>query len=402
MHIVQGLIDLIKGKKSKKYNFAVIDDQFPTIGFSGFRQAEINNFLEKIPNSCAYSMRKMKPEEKAWFHHSYGIKKKEYSKKISKYLERYPQNKGKVKFLPRFLSNKLVYCYFLAITYTLLPYLNKNKLPFVFVLYPGGGFGLHNNSSDEMLKEIFKSPYFRKVIVTQPVTRKYLLDKNLCKEENIIYEFGGYSQFSASEIQGDKSYFPNDKETIDICFTAFKYSEKGIDKGYDLFIDVAKRIVKKYANVNFHVIGNFDSSDIDVTELKDRITFYGILDKEKLIELYSKIDICMSPSRPFKLYEGNFDGFPLGFEAMFFKILLMATDELNNNECFNDDEIVVIKPDVDDICNKLENLIENPKKMYLIANNGYKKCFAILEPSERIKKITSCLQKELNLLNGDD
>ena len=39
-----------------------------------------------------------------------------------------------------------------------------------------------------------------------------------------------------------KSFYKKTKNTFDICFVAYKYMEKGLDKGYDIFIQVCKNI----------------------------------------------------------------------------------------------------------------------------------------------------------------
>ena len=212
-----------------------------------------------------------------------------------------------------------------------LELIEKYGIPFIFTLYPGGGFILNDKESDEKLKKIFKSKYFRKVIVTQKITYNYLLKKAFCKKEDIEFIYGIVTPENVLERKPkDKTYFKKGKDILDICFIAHKYCNKGIDKGYDLFIDVAKVLSKKYSDIRFHVVGGFDENEIDISEIKDRIKFYGIKPTEKLIEMYNNLDIVVSPNRPFKLSKGSFDGFPTGSctEAMINKVVLMCSDEL--------------------------------------------------------------------------
>ena len=374
----------------------VIDSQFPQAVPFGFRNIEINGILSKIENSQAYMMFPMLPSGKAWFKHGYGSKKEEFNKNLEGYLSYYSlQNKGRIKYLPEKINEScLVYSYFLSETYTLLPYLEENNLPFIFVLYPGGGFGLNNTSSDGMLKEVFESFCFRKVIVTQRVTLEYLKMKNLCPKERIEYLFGGYVQFKKSEVLYKKIY-PKDKKTIDICFVAAKYSHNGVDKGYDLFIDTAKVICGKYPELRFHVVGGFDENEIDISGISEKITFYGYKSPSFLKEFYSKIDICLAPNRLYKLFEGNFDGFPQGIDSLCFGVLLMTCDELNNNAGFIDGkEIVIIKPELSSILHKIVPLLENTELLYQIGKDGKEKLFEILNPEKRIEKITEILKKE--------
>lgn len=400
MQLLQRFKKIIAPKKQIfKQQIAIIDDYIPNVKPMGFRNYEFNLILKAFPNANIWTMSKTKPGKEAFFSHSYGQDKKEFKKNLDEYLKFYPENKDRIHWLniKKKYSFGLAYSIFLCITYTLLPFYNKNKIPFVFVLYPGGGFGLNNPSSDKMLKEVCQSPYFKGIVCTQPVTYDYLIKKQFCKPEQIHYEFGGYLQFQPQDIL-QKQYYPEDKKTLDICFVAAKYSLKGVDKGYDLFINTAKELVKKYSFVYFHVVGGFDKTDIPVDELKDRITFYGYLQAHQLSDFYSKMDICLSPNRSFKLFLGNFDGFPLSVEATCFKIVLATTDELNNNQGYYIDgkELIVIRPNLKDIISKIEPLLKNPKMLYSIGQAGAIKTFDILNPQKRAENIIEFLKYNMD------
>lgn len=382
-----------------KEDIVVIDCLFPQKEPFGFRNIEINGLIDKI-NLKSYTMYRMKNNTNSLTNLCLGMKKKQFIENKRGYLNYYPKNVNKVLYLkPYRRYSFLSYSYFLLTTYILLPFYEENKIPFIFVLYPGGGFGLNNNDSDKMLEHIFKSPYFRKVIVTQEVTKNYLIKKQLCSQDKMEFLFGGYPQYSKENILPKKLY-PKDKNTFDICFVAAKYSEKGIDKGYDLFIEVAKYFVSLYDNIHFHVIGGFDENEIDVSDIKNKITFYGYLIPDNLKTIYSSMDICISPNRLYQLYTGNFDGFPLGVDTTCFAILLMTTDELNNNAgYYTDDEIVIIKPDLEDIINKIDYYYHNLDTLYNMARNGQTKTFQLMSPDKRIIEVSNILKKELSLIN---
>ena len=120
----------------------------------------------------------------------------------------------------------------------MLPWLERHNIPFVFTLYPGGGFFPYDTERDQVLKKIFHSPMFRKVIVTVNFTRDYLLEHKLCQSQHIAFILGGFSQLDHADIKPRLSY-NTDKKTFDICFVAYKYTEKGVKKGFDIFIQVA-------------------------------------------------------------------------------------------------------------------------------------------------------------------
>lgn len=381
-------------------DFVVIDHQFPQKDPFAFKNAEINEYFSKIPSFKSYTMHPMRPGPDAWFSHGYGISYREFLRNRKGYLKHYDQDKGRIKYLfpNRQYRFRLAYTYFLAETYVLLPFLENNRIPFVFVLYPGGGFGLNNNSSDAMLKKIFASEMFRGVITTQAVTDDYLVSKRLCDQSKIHHIYGGFVQFKKDAIK-PKLKYKKSKQTFDICFVAARYSEKGVDKGYDLFIETAKKIRQMSDDVRFHVLGGFDESDIDVTDLKDRIHFYGYKKPEFLVDFYSKMDIFLAPSRPFQLFEGNFDGFPLGIDAGYCGVAIFVSDELKMNRHYtNGKDIVIIDLDVDKIVDKVMRYYNDPDALYELSSSCQIKTQELFDIdtqiSSRVKVFNNILEGE--------
>lgn len=347
----------------------VIDSQFPQAKPLGFRNTEINEYIRRIQNFSAYRMHPLKPGEDAWFSHGYGTTKKDFVSDRQSYSAHYGNKSQQIKYLDpkKRYSVKLAYSFFLAETYVLLPFYDRHNIPFIFVLYPGGGFGVDNVSSDKMLKKIFESKNFRGVIVTQDITKDYLLKNTLCKPEKIHYIYGGFVQFEKNQVKRKLEY-PKNKKTVDICFVAAKYSEEGTDKGYDLFIKTAKELIGKASNIRFHVVGGFDKHDIDTSELGESISFYGYMQPDELCDFYACMDIFLAPNRPGQLYEGNFDGFPLGIDAGYCGVALFVADELGMNQTYTDGEDIVIVPlDPKKISKTILHYIENPTEMHILA-----------------------------------
>ena len=206
-----------------------------------------------------------------------------------------------------------------------------------------------------------------KVIVTQDKVKRFLLENNLIEEEKIAFIYGLPVSKTLLNIDttSHQHYGIKNKINLNICFVAYKYSEQGKDKGYDTFIEVAKKLRTKYNDIYFHVVGNFDESDIDVTELDERIAFYGVQDTK-----------CA------------FDGFPTGCttEAMLNEVAAIVTDPLNLNTHYIDDEDIIIVRSIDDIIMKVEELKNNPKKLFQIATKGYKKANEIYSYKNQINK----------------
>ena len=163
----------------------IFDRMFPKEN-SGFRFAEFDEYFNHFDSIAAITTL-----EDIKFTST--IDSEENRKKI---VNTYNEKLGKEKVfynnecIFNIKNSKLLYCVFLGIIYRCLEK-EKIKLPFVFTLYPGGHFGLDVPESDRMLKKVMKSPYFRKVIVTQQCTYDYLLYKRLCPKEKIEFIFGG-------------------------------------------------------------------------------------------------------------------------------------------------------------------------------------------------------------------
>lgn len=361
-------------RNSDKYfeetDLIIIDDIFPH-PVSGFRYQEFTSYFQSI-NS-------VKMMTSCQCIHVVG--KETHEEIITSYKRKYPETSGKLQLFTSWNDTtdcKLFYFSFLNLAYIYLSHVEMKRKPFAFTLYPGGGFALDNPDSDRKLKRVLKSPSFRKVIVTQKVTYDYLIDNKLCTSDKIQYIFGVVTPLEKLEMKyEDKKHYGIDKETLDICFVALKYTKYGKDKGYNVFIEVAKELYKKYNNIYFHVVGSFDENVIDVSAIKDRITFYGIQKLEWFDEFYKDKDIILSPNLPGIIAKGTFDGFPTGCctEAGIRETAIFCTDELKLN-CSNfkdSEEIVIIECNTSDIINKIEHYINNPNELRSLCINGKKK-----------------------------
>jgi lipopolysaccharide transport system ATP-binding protein len=109
----------------------VLDDFFPNL-LTGFRVAEYNALLERFPGLEIAS--------------SYG----EFERVHAEYAARYPRHAGRVvAFRPGFCAGaELAYLNFLNNAVQFLPELERERVPFVLTLYPGGGFGIDEPESD--------------------------------------------------------------------------------------------------------------------------------------------------------------------------------------------------------------------------------------------------------------
>lgn len=342
----------------RNHGLVIIDDYFPSLA-TAFRVAEFNSILGHFDDAVLYST----SVDRASF---------------SNYVKCYPKLANRVhKFHPvRHLKGSGAYVVFLNNIFGYLEYLEKYRLPFVFELYPGGGFYLNDAVSDARLRRVFSSSMFRKVIVTQSITRDYLLHNNFCSEQQVELIFGVVVLSNILDNETSKrSHFGVDKDTFDICFVANKYTPRGVDKGYDRFIASAEILSARNPETRFHIVGDYSETDIEIGgTLEHLVTFYGPRETSFFAQFYAKMDLILSPNVPFTFAPGAFDGFPTGcsIEAALCGTALFICDELHlNNGRFKDGEDLVIIPrDPGCIAEIIERYIRNPTKLRLLAANG--------------------------------
>ena len=381
-------------KRFQKIDLFIYDDIFPH-PISGFRYEEFKYLLSFFQKSKIF----VEPLSYPALYTDVKV----HQSHILDFKIRFPylENKFIKKTKNVNLNSKLFYCVFLTNIYQNIDWLEKFKIPFVFTLYPGGGFEVYNEISDLKLRRVLTSPQFKKVIVNQLYTKEYLLVNNFCNPNQIEFIFGCVvPQISIKKEECFKQYYPL-KDTFDIVFCAAKYMPKGLDKGYDVFIEVAHKLVVKFDFIRFHVIGGFDKDEINVTKLEDKITFYGYQKFEDLAGIYEKMDVILSPNKPFFWGKGAFDGFPLGtvVEAVLNGVVAIVTDNLKQNSVFeNGKEIIITKDDIDSVQDELEKLIENPQKIKDIALNGRRRFFEIYSNDYQMNPRIQILKNEIENL----
>ncbi len=382
-------------KEKEKVDLLIYDDIFP-LSSSAFRFIEFNYLLkQKNINTHLYTTgRSLKNIDKK-------IKLKNI---VSDYLDKFPENKNKVhiyKFWKKF-DTKLLYVIFINNVYDIIRKIELSKTPFVFTLYPGGGFYLNNEESDKKLKRVFSSKYFARVIVTQQIIKNYLLEKKMCPEEKIEYIYGGpflQENFKIKKSDIKKKLYKKDKETFDICFVAHKYMPKGVDKGLDVFIEVAKKLILYNEGFRFHVVGGFNSGDADADGIEDKISYYGVLEASDFEDFFSNMDLIISPNRPNMFKSGSFDGFPTAScdIAGANQTFVLCSDELFLNKNFNDkDDLRIIKIDANEISNIVLEYFNNPDTLYEKSVKASEKFIEIFSPENQITKRIKLFNKLLN------
>ena len=343
-------------------DICVLDDFFPNL-LTGFRVAEYNAYLAEFEHLQILS--------------NYG----HFAVHHAQYAAQYPQFAARVReFSPQALSGfGLAYLNFLNNAVMYLPYLTQAQLPFVMTLFPGGGFGLHEPESDAKLLEVLTSPWLRAVVLTQLITRDYVLDF-LVRHKLPPISLQVVTGLTLSPTyfdMGERVWFGAGKTQMDICFVAEKYMPAGVNKGYPEFIAAAHQLAATDAGLHFHVVGNFDARDVDVQALGERIRFYGRLNTPELKAFFLNMDLIVSPNRPYLLHPGNFDGFPTGccMEAALCGVAIMATDVLHQNPGYPPGQAIFPLPDepveiVPAIVQQVRQLLAAPEQLAHCARQG--------------------------------
>lgn len=339
---------------------AILDDYFPNLR-TGFRISEFNYYLGKYPSCEVYSTR--------------------YDMHHSEYETAYPQFKGRVKPFTVFdwtgKSYSLYYTVFLSNAFSFYFVYELAKTPFIFELYPGGGYWINDAEIDTRLIKVLQSPLLKKVIVTQKMTYDYITGRGFVTPDKIAYIYGMVTHPQYFHTALPKKLYGKDKKTFDICFVAHKYMPLGLDKGFHIFIDVCKKLVGAAPDIMFHVVGNFDRYEIDTGAIGARITFHGLRDHSFFPAFYSGMDIILSPNVPFLLIPGkSYDGFPTGccIDAGLHNVAVFCTDLLNQNAHFqHKKDIVIIPVDAGSIADSILEYYRSPEKLYTLSACGQEK-----------------------------
>lgn len=152
------------------------------------------------------------------------------------------------------------------------------------------------------------------------------------------------------------------KESMKIGFVGKVSREKGIF----IFLEAAKKILRKYNNIEFWIIGKIDDNSELVTKYSDRkIIFKGWQDDLDFV--YKNIDIVVTPS----LVEESFG--LVAAEAMGYGKAVIVSDRGALPELVEHKKsgMVVCVENSDSLTEALFDLIENPSKIETLQKNAF-------------------------------
>lgn len=337
------LTSLFNGSKHRGNllpQLVIYDDLFP-YSISGFRLQEYSCLLDAFPDSHVYSTLKSLS----------GLGVKNEQDNILRDWRAQPGDRpsrlsviSKPSQLPQAHN---YYTIFLNNAVDFLRAVERAKGMFTFTLYPGGGFAIGNQASDEKLRRVTKSRSFFKVIVTQPVTLDYVLSKKLVEPERVEYVWGGVLPTGSTPLPRRLS-----NEKLRLCFIANRYDPKGLDKGLDLFILSLRRLEEENVPFEAHFIGPWHPGDLGESNFNSTVLFHGSIPSHLLQKKLLDMDICIFPTRNNILGQGTFDGFPTGaaVEAGLAGCLVATTNPLRQQTpLIENQDFMLINDDVNSI-----------------------------------------------------
>ncbi len=353
-------------RRSRPKRLTIVDEIFPWLG-SGFRITEYHTYLDRFDNARVLTL----AAELPW------ADCRTLDDRLPPYEEAFPRYARRVERYSRekLADGDFVYTVFRSGIAAIIDDLDEVGLPFAFTLYPGGLFFLDDPVTTDSLKRIFSSPWFRFVIVTQRTTEHYLLDHRLVAPEKIRFVFG--VPVDTTELEPlPKAQYPQEKSTFDICFVAHKYMPGGLDKGYDVFVSVARLLAARSPDYRFHVVGPWDEHDQDLEGVEDTFTFYASRPTTFFPPFHAGMDLLLSPTDKFRLHPGKFDGFPTGcsVEAALCGTPVLCTDPLGDNVAFEEGkEIVIVDRSPANIADLIEGFRQEPQALRAIGLHGEKR-----------------------------
>jgi hypothetical protein len=302
------------------------------------------------------------------------------------------------------ITARLAYVTFLGNAIRLVPYFENRQIPFILQLYPGGGFEIDRPDTDEKLRRVLLSELCRKVIVTQRITERYIVDKIGCDPAKVEHIFGGvFESRLPFSFDRDKRFYPRDKDTIDLCFVAHKYAGNITAKGYDQFVAICLELAGGLPQLRCHVVGDYTQADVPLGAHHDRFTFYGRRSSEFLADFFRSMDAIISINRPFDLTPGSFDGFPTGacIEAGFRGVLNCLNDPLDLNPCLTDgQDILLLNPDHRSSAARLGALLADPSELYRLAEQGLRKYHEVFDTDRQLWARSRVIAAELTRHEG--
>jgi glycosyltransferase involved in cell wall biosynthesis len=200
------------------------------------------------------------------------------------------------------------------------------------------------------------------------------------------------------DFDRNKCVFGRDKDTIDLCFVAYRYTQDMGQKGYDQFVEVARLLAPADPRLRFHVVGDYSPDDLPLGDTAVRFTFHGSQPSSFFATFYPRMDVILSANRPVGELAGVFDGFPTGacIEAGFRGVLNCISDPLSLNVAFEDRrDILLIDRVAQRTATLLAALFAEPQRLYALAHANWRRFREVFDVDQQLWQRTRMIAAEL-------
>lgn len=176
-------------------------------------------------------------------------------------------------------------------------------------------------------------------------------------------------------------------------------SNRKLEFIYDVktFILAAKKVCKKYKNIDFLIAGNGSllltyKKYIKRANLEKRVIFKGLLNKKEMLDFYNDLDIYVSTS----LSDGGLSSSIA--EAMAFERIVIATNNSDNKKWIKHERngYLFKNKDYDELARLIEQILKNKKQNMLLANSSRKIIKEKYSYEKEMNKVLSIYKSFIN------
>jgi len=254
--------------------------------------------------------------------------------------------------------------------YSLIAYWVYKKCP-IFITFHGT-YAV-NALNKWYLRGLYKRVYknVKKIICVSGFTQQTFL-KRIQSDNTIVINNGiNYEKFQT--YQAEKKIKQNSKKIISVGALVFR-------KGYHIAISAVGRVVEKYPNLKYYIIGNqnnkkyfFQLKDlIKKYNLEDNVVFLQNISEQELLKLYYQADLFLLT--PVNI-DNNFEGFGL----VYLEANACGKPVIGTYSCGAEDAIIdgfngllVPQNDIEKTSQAILGILDNSRLAEELSQNGLK------------------------------
>ena len=163
------------------------------------------------------------------------------------------------------------------------------------------------------------------------------------------------------------------------------------EKGLDILLQAASRILKKRNNITFLLIGGgFDEKLVhewlrNHVQYKNKILTIPFLEHERMKDAYSLADVFVLPSKAEGLSRSL-------MEAMLFELPCIATNVGGNVELLEEGRGILVKQDANELADAIDTILDKPEQTKKMAQKARSYVINNLTVEKRINKLLTLYQ----------